>query len=126
MKRIKHQIRQAYGFTDEQIYTHIAEQGEEWAYDSYRFIMEDQNVHWQTMMSVMPLARTPQDKKSGKSIVRYSKELRKALEKTFAPWIEQRRIAAIKKRLSEPPKSITLDESGNEIDFDDPDWWKKL
>ena len=126
MQRVKHQIRQAYGFTDAQIYEHIEEYGEEWAYDSFRFIMEDRNVYWQTMMSMMPLARTPSDKKFANSLKRYTKELRSAIEKTFAPWIEQRRIAAIRKRLSEPPKSVQYDESGNVIDLNDPDWWKKI
>jgi len=126
MKRVKHQIRQAYGFTDEQILAHIEEYGEEWALESYRFIMEDKNLYWQTMTAVMPLARTPQDKKFAKSLRTYSKELRKTLEKTFAPWIEQKRIAAIKKRLAEPPKSVAYDESGNVIDFSDPEWWKKV
>ena len=126
MQRVKHQIRQAYGFTDAQIYEHIEEYGEEWAYDSFRFIMEDRNVYWQTMMSMMPLARTPSDKKFANSLKRYTKELRKAIEKTFAPWIEQRRIAAIRKRLSEPPKSVQYDESGKVIDLNDPEWWKKV
>ena len=126
MKQVKHQIRQAYGFTDEQIFDHIEKYGEDWAYDSYRFIMEDKVIYWQTMMSVMPIARTPSDKKYGKALVKYSKDLRKSIEKMFAPWIEQRRIEAIKKRLASPPKGVVLDETGKQIDLNDPEWWKKV
>jgi len=126
MQRIKHQIRQAYGYTDEQILSHIQEYSEEWAYDSYQFIMEDKVTHWQTLMAVMPLARTPSDKKFSKSLIKYTKDLRKSIELTFAPWMEQKRIEAIKKRLAKPPEGVMVDETGKKIDLSDPEWWKKL
>jgi len=123
---MKHQIRQAYGFTDEQIYEHIATDGEDWAIEAYEFIMEDRNTYWQMMTAVLPVARTPMDKKGGKALQRYTKQLRLALEKSFAPWINQRRIAKIKARLAKPPKGVVYDENGNVINTNDPDWWKKL
>lgn len=125
MQRVKHQIRQAYGYTDDLIYEHILKYGEKWALDSYEMIMEDRNTYWQMMVAVLPIARTPMDKKFGKSLQRYAKDLRKAIEKTFAPWIEQRRIQKIKERLAKPPKGVVYDEKGNVIDISDPDWWKK-
>ena len=126
MQRMKHRIRQAYGYTDEQILDHIEEYGDKWAYDSYKYIMEDQVVYWNTLMSVVPLARTPSDKKFAKSLQKYAKDLRKSIEKMLAPWIEKRRIDAIKKRLAKPPNGVVLDESGKEIDLNDPEWWKKV
>lgn len=126
MQRVKHQIRQAYGYTDEQILDHIELYGDKWAFDAFQYIMEDKAVYWQTLMSVMPLARTPSDKKFSKSLQKYTKDLRASIEKMYAPWIEKRRIAAIKKRLAEPPKGIVLDETGKQVDLSDPEWWKKL
>ena len=96
MKRIKHRIRRAYGYTDEQIIDHIYSHGQEWAVDAYEMIMEDEDLFWQTMIAVVPLARTPMDKKFGKSLTRYTKELRRNITKMLAPWIEQRRIQAIR------------------------------
>lgn len=126
MQRMKHKIRQAYGYTDEQIYNQILRDGGDWAIDAYQLIMEDENTYWQTMIATMPLARTPMDKKFSKSLQTYSKSLRKSIEKVYAPWIEAKRIEAIKERLSKPPKGVVVDESGNVIDVNDPEWWKKI
>ena len=125
MRRVKHQIRQAYGYTDEQIIDHIGEYGEEWAIDSYQLIMEDQNMYWQMMVAALPMARTPSDKKYAKSIQRYAKDLRRSIERTFAPWIEHKRIKALRERLARPPESAVYDERGNKVDLSDPNWWKK-
>jgi hypothetical protein len=125
MQRVKHRIRQAYGFTDEQILEHISEYGQQWAIEAYEMIMEDEDRYWQFMVSVMPLARTPMDKKFGKSLTRYAKDLRRSISKALVPWVEEKRIQAIRDRLSRPPESKVYDESGREFDINDPDWWKK-
>jgi len=125
MKRIKHTIRKAYGYTDFDIIEHIGKFGQQWAIDAYESIMEDEDRYWQLMISSLPLARTPMDKKSSKSMGKYAKELQKSISRMLAPWIEQRRIEAIRIRLSKPPQSITYDEHGNVVDLNDPDWWKK-
>ena len=122
---MKHSIRQAYGYTDLQIINHIMESGQEWALDAYEMIMEDRDQHWQLFISSMPLARTPMDKKFGKSLDKYTKELRKRVSRMLVPWVEERRIERIKERLSKPPQSVVYDESGNVVDLNDPDWWRK-
>jgi hypothetical protein len=125
LRRIKHRIRIAYGYTDEQILEHIGEYGEDWALDAYRMIMEDEDRYWQLLLSVTPMARTPMDKKSGKALTKAMSTLRKEISKFLAPWIEQERIANIRARLAQPPKSEVYDEDGNPVDLNDPDWWKK-
>jgi len=125
MERVKHTIRRAYGFTDNQIFDHIAEVGQGWAIDAYEMIMEDEYRFWNLLVSVTPLARTPMDKKFGKELTKYAKQLRKNIGIVIAPWIEERRIEAIRERLSKPPDSKVYDEHGNEVDLNDPDWWKK-
>ena len=116
-KQIKHKIRSAYGFTDKQILEHISEYGESWAIDSYRLIMEDEHRYWQTQLTIVQAARTPMSKKGGKAITKYVKDLRKALEQTFTPWIVAERRAAIRKRLSEPPKPRVIAEGpGPDLD----------
>lgn len=125
MRRIKHKIRSAYGFTDKEIIDHIAEYGQDWAIEAYEMIMEDENYSWQILLTAIPLGRTPMDKKFGKELGRYSKRLSKNIEQALVPWLEARRVEAIRKRLAKPPESKTYDEHGNEVDLNDPDWWKK-
>lgn len=125
MKLIKHRIRSAYGYTDAQIVEHILEYGQEWALDSYEMIMEDQDLFWQLSIGIAPISRTPMDKKFGKELTKYTKSLRKNVSRMLIPWVEQRRIEAIRQRLSRPPESKVYDEHGKEFDIEDPDWWKK-
>jgi len=125
MQRVKHKIRNNYGFTDEQILDHIQQYGQEWAVESYEFIMEDENTFWQLLTSVAPIARSPMSKKAGKELLRYTKTIRKEIAKALAPWLEERRIQAVRERLAKPPESKVYDEHGKEIDLNDPDWWKR-
>jgi hypothetical protein len=88
-------------------------------------IMEDEDRHWQLLLSIAPMARTPMEKKAGKALAKAAKTLRKEISRFLVPWVEQERIARIRERLSRPPKSEVYDENGNLVDLNDPDWWKK-
>ena len=118
MKRIKHVIRSAYGYTDRQILDHIVEYGGRWAIDAYRMIQDDKNLEAQMLISIMPVARSPQTKKGGREMSRYIKDLRRGIERGLSPWVEQERIKAIKERMKKEPHSMMYDDSGNLIDLE--------
>lgn len=88
-------------------------------------ILEDEHDNWQLLISTLPMARTPMDKKSGKAMTKYAKELRRNITIAVAPWIEKRRVEKLRKRLSKPPVSKVYDDTGKEVDISDPNWWKK-
>lgn len=87
-------------------------------------IMEDEVQSWHFLLSMIPMARTPQDKKSSKSIIKAIKEISKSIRNSLAPWIEKRRIEALRKRLKQPPKGVVYNEDGTVVDLSDPNLWK--
>lgn len=106
-----HIIRSAYGYTDAQILEHVREYGIEWLTEATGFINEDTKrdmeqhielLRW--MVSVAPLARTPMDKKGGRSLDSYSRQLMHALDEAL-PWIAEKKHQAIRDRLKKPPQS---------------------
>jgi hypothetical protein len=50
--------------------------------------MEDRRNHYEMMIAVAPLSRTPMDRRSGDAINKYSKELSRALE-DLTPWLSK-------------------------------------
>ena len=64
------------------------------------------------------------DKKSGKSLMRAMKELGRGIQNMLAPWIENRRIEQLKKRMAEKPKGVVYNEDGTVADLNDPNLWK--
>ncbi len=107
-----HTIRSAYGWTDEQILDHIKEYGLAWLNETIDLINEDRKRAVEERMDerrwlvhVLPLARTPMDKKGSKSLDRYAKHLLHALERAM-PWSEETRRARIRERLKKPPQNV--------------------
>ena len=99
-----HTLRAAYGWTDEEIYKGIREYGGDWIAEAYKLCIEDKVEEKQWLIQAMPLARTPQSSSGARALDSYVRRLQSHL-KSMAPWIEEKRRAAIRKRLKEPPKS---------------------
>lgn len=93
--------------------------------DAYELIMEDEDRYWQLMISALPSARSPQDKKGSKALLKYMNDLRKGITEYLTPWVRARKVEEIRERLKKPPKGVVYDEAGKEVDLNDPDWWKK-
>ncbi len=62
--------------------------GFEWLDETYRQIQEDRRDQYLMMMSMMPLARTPMDEKSGRWLSNYMRDLRRMLFE-MTPWEKQ-------------------------------------
>jgi hypothetical protein len=60
--------------------------------------MEDKRQHYTIMGMLMPLARSPMDKKSGKALQQYQKDVERMLSR-LTPWIKgtlsRRRLQAM-------------------------------
>jgi len=94
----------------------VQKYGGVWAVNAYQYILEDEDRHWQLLMSVVPLARTPQSKRGGADLQKYSKKLRSDISDYLTPWVRKQKEERIRKRLKEEPRSRVLDENGKEID----------
>lgn len=109
-----HRLRSAYGYTDAQILYHVREYGSAWLREALYHINEDEKKHleeevermrWQ--VHVMPLARTPWDKKGSNSLADLGKTLLKYLDNAL-PWIKEERDRKIRERLKNPPQERTI------------------
>ena len=59
--------------------------GEEWFVSCVRKIIEDRTEHKRWSVAVMPLARTPHDKKGARAMQRYARQLHSTLD-SLTPW----------------------------------------
>jgi len=80
-----HDLRAAYGWTDEQIIDQVALYGVEWLLETWKYIQEDKIDHYRMLMALMPLARTSMDKKAGSAQQSYSRSLERSLREA-TPW----------------------------------------
>ena len=88
---------------------------------TWKLIQEDKTRFVQDIMMLMPLARTPMDKKGGKSLEKYAKKVGRALEKRM-PWLRTRRgkLAHLRDKVPSGETRILLapgepDPSGNPL-----------
>ena len=88
-------------------------------------IMEDEEKNWQLLLAIIPAARTPMDKKSGKALQKWSGKIRREISRFLTPWVEHERIQMIRERMKKPPEGVVYNEDGSVADLNDPDWWKK-
>jgi hypothetical protein len=84
-----HAIRAGYGWTDDVIIDHVERYGIGWVLETWMLIKEDQADHYSILMSLLPLARTPMDKKSGDAMKKYSSNVIKMLD-GLTPWRSKR------------------------------------
>lgn len=99
-----HAFRSAYGWTDNVILGELKRLGGEWFLNAYEAIVDEKADSRNWLMLVMPLARTPGDKKGARSLTRYSKKLRRYLDDS-RPWVKERRDWEVRQRLRRPPHS---------------------
>ncbi len=57
----------------------------------YRYIQEEKKEHYLLLMALAPLARTPMDEKSGRSLQDYARQVEKMID-SLAPWTVQDKI----------------------------------
>lgn len=70
--------------------------GAEWLEQQYRLCMEGKYLDASILMQVVPLARTPMDKKGGRAMQKYYKDVNKSLRRSLIPW-EERRADAMRR-----------------------------
>lgn len=56
-----------------------------WLEETYRLVQQDRRDTFLTMMSLVPIARTPMDKQGGRWLQSYSRDVRKMLF-SMTPW----------------------------------------
>lgn len=78
--------------------------GHGWLLDAWKTIMEDKVDGYIMDMSLMPLARTPMDKKGAKALERYAKSLRRNFIR-MTPWRQRKATSALRERLKKHLKS---------------------
>lgn len=111
---ILHEIRRAYGWTDEQILDQVELWGAEWLLETYKFVMEGEQREYKTLAMLAPLHRSPMSKKEADSLKRYSESVHKALD-SLTPWKStmQSRIEAAKARGLKPGEVVVQIDSGD-------------
>ena len=99
-----HAFRSAYGWTDSVSLSELKRLGGEWFLNTHEIIVDERadDRHW--LMLVMPLARTPGDKKGSRRLTRYSRKLKKYLD-ADRPWVKERKDWEVRQRLRRPPRS---------------------
>lgn len=97
---------------------HVGLYGLEWLYDVWKYIQEDKAEYYRITMSLMPLARTPMDRRSGSNLQKYAKQLSKSID-SIAPWVnkEKRRRENLRNKLK--PGEVVVFLDGDESP-DDP------
>ena len=91
----------AYGWTPSQVISEIEQRGEGWIMSLAKNIIEERVEDRRWLISVAPLSRTPQDKKSGRALNSYARKLHSALDSMIS-W---RKISK-QRRLIEQAKKI--------------------
>lgn len=60
-----------------------------WLEQQYKLCMEGMRFDYAILTQVIPLARTPMDKKSGKAMEKFAKDVQKALSRILTPWEDE-------------------------------------
>lgn len=99
-----HAFRSAYSWTDDVILSELQRLGGDWFLNAYETIVDEKADDREWLLLVMPLARTPGDKKGARRLTRYSRKLKKYLD-AGRPWVKERKDWEVRKRLRRPPRS---------------------
>lgn len=63
---------------------------------AWKFIREDKADHYKTMAALIPLGRTPMDKRGGKALTKYQRDIERSLN-ALTPW--RNKHSALRERL---------------------------
>jgi len=78
-------VRSVYGWTDDYILDNVEVYGIGWLEEAYKMCREGKQEYYRVMSVLFPLARTAMDRKSGRAMSKYAKQIKKYLVQ-FAPW----------------------------------------
>jgi hypothetical protein len=84
-----------------------------WLEKAFRQIQEEKYLDYQVWMMMLPIARTPQDKKGGKAMEQYAKQVGRALE-SLVPWLRKACKARRPVRGNAKPGEVVVVLSGDE------------
>lgn len=89
--------------------------GYDWLEDAWKYIQEDKADQYMFWFNLMPLARTPMDKKAGSSMNRYAKSIERYIKK-IAPWVKDRgRVDRLRGR-AKPGEMVVVLGAGESAD----------
>jgi hypothetical protein len=106
-----HNIRSAYGWTDDQILDHAEIYGIADLLNIFKMIQEDKVEQWRMEMNIAPLSRTPMEKKGSSSLKDYEKKLSRVLD-SLVPWQKRSSSIARQRGKIEEGKTIVILEGG--------------
>lgn len=83
--------------------------GVEWLEDAYKHIQEDRREHYEWMMSLMPLGRTPMSEEGARALKNYARDIQRSL-KSLTPWdVEDSYRKALKEKVGSGNVKVFLD-----------------
>lgn len=92
--------------------------GAGWIEQTWKWIQEDKNYHYNMLINIAPLSRTPMDKDGGKSLNKYAKTLRNLVDQ-LTPWKKPAGGLGLREKLRGKVKPgeivILLDEGESSI-----------
>lgn len=89
-----HDVRSAYGWTNDTILEHVEQLGVAWLIQTWRYIQEDRIERYQVMAMIAPISRSIQDAKGARWMKDYTNSVDKTLREAL-PWKGQQRSSKL-------------------------------
>ena len=90
------------------ILDHVELYGVGWLEGTVQLIQEDRANHYQMLMMLAPLARTPMSKEGGRGLDKYARSVRRAINQ-LTPWRKHSRFAKAHPKAQQGEAVIVLD-----------------
>lgn len=112
-----HTLRTNYGWKDEYMVDKIEERGMGWLFEQYKICKENELSDWRILKSVLPIARTPLSKKSGRAMSKHERELDKTLVASLCPWkdVHAERVRMYKEKYGIESGEIAIVDTGDGV-----------
>ena len=86
----------------------------EWLFENWKLVREDRVEQYRVLMSLMPLARSPMDKKSASALQKHAKSVERMLEDAV-PWQKHARRSTLAGKVR-PGEVVVVLSSGETAD----------
>ena len=115
-----HEVRSNYGWTDDYILDNTEVYGTEWLKKNWELCREGFRDKASLLSMLIPMARTPMDKKSARGMQTYAKSVQKSLD-SIAPWSGNSRYRnrkrAFEKKGIKPGEMVVVSGPGERTDI---------